>query len=200
MAFSTKLATSVADLFGMSETKVNNAHRYLREAGIVSKSGRGISAAQMTVDDCVTLLAAVMGSEHINDSVKAAGKVLALRADRDSAFRGKDPGRRLLSILQLDGDHHFKSALLRLFEITSGQHPLTDEIRFYVRIYYPKYSASISLRVRHYASLTISYGRQWKRHAQKHADEPTPQTGIDLVQMRQFTDRTVRRLAKVLSK
>src|SRR5664280_2654063 len=133
MAFSTKLATSVADLFGMSETKVNNAHRYLREAGMVSKSGRGISAAQMTVDDCVTLLAAMMGSEHINDSVKAAGKVLALRVGRDSAF--KEASWRLLSDLHLESDHNFKSALLRLFEITSGQHPLTDEIRFYVRIY-----------------------------------------------------------------
>ena len=198
MAVSTRLAMTVADLFGISETKANNAHRYLREAGMVSKSGRGISAAQMTVDDCVTLLAAVMGSEHINDSVKAAAKVLALRVDGDSA--SKEDSRRLLSNLHLESDHNFKSALLRLFEIVSVQNPLTDEIKFQVRVYYPRYSASISLRVRHYASLTISYGRQWKRHAQKHADEPTPQTGIDLVQMRQFSDRTVRRLAKVLSK
>lgn len=198
MAVSTQLATCVADLFGMSETKVNNAHRYLREAGMVSKSGRGISAAQMTVDDCVTLLAAVMGSEHINDSVKAAAKVLALRVDRDSAFN--EASWRLRSNLHLGSDHNFKDALLRLFEITSGQHPLADEIRFDVRVYYPRYSASISLRVRHYASLTISYGREWKRYAHKHADGLTPQTGVDLVQMRQFSDRTVRRLAKVLSK
>jgi hypothetical protein len=165
---------------------------------MVSKSGRGISAAQMTVDDCVTLLAAVMGSEHINDSVKAAAKVLALRVDGDSA--SKEASQRLLSNLHLESDHNFKSALLRLFEIVSVQNPLTDEIKFQVRVYYPRYSASISLRVRHYASLTISYGRQWKRHAQKLADEPTPQKGIDLVQMRQFSDRTFRRLAKVLSK
>ena len=157
MAFSTQLVTSVADLFGISETKVNNAHRYLREVGVVSKSGRGISAAQMTVDDCVTLLAAVMGSEHINDSVKVAAKVFALRVSRDSAF--KESSWRLLSELRLESDHSFKSASVRLFEITSGQHPLTDEIRFNVRVYYPVYSASISLRVRHYASLTISCGR-----------------------------------------
>lgn len=200
MAVSTQLAKSVADLFGMSETKVNNAHRYLREAGMVSKSGRGISAAQMTVDDCVTLLAAVMGSEHINDSMKAAARVLALRADRGSAFQGKDAGRRLLSTLHLDGDHNFKIALLRLFEIMGGHHPLMDEIRFHVRVYYPRYSASISFRIRHAVSQTISYGRQRQGQAQKHWDESTPQTGVDLVQMREFSDRTITRLAKVLSK
>jgi hypothetical protein len=200
MAASTQLATAVADLFGISATKVNNAHRYLREAGVVSKSGRGISAAQMTVDDCVTLLAAVMGSEHINNSAKAAAKILALRADRDSAFKAKDAGRRLLSNLHLDSDHNFKSALLRLFAIMDDHHPLMDAIRFHVRVYYPRYSASISFRIRHAVSQTILYGRQRQGQAQKHWDESAPQTGVDLVQMREFSDRTITRLAKVLSK
>jgi hypothetical protein len=62
MATSGELIETVADILGISKATVTTYYRSLREAGLVAKSGRGPSAAQMAARDAALLLVAAGGS------------------------------------------------------------------------------------------------------------------------------------------
>lgn len=67
MATSGELIKTVAEITGHPEARVNTYFRSLREAGLVTKGGRGPSAAKMTSRDAATLLTALMGSRFDNE-------------------------------------------------------------------------------------------------------------------------------------
>lgn len=70
MATSGDLIKTVAEITGHPDARVTTYFRSLREAGLVTKGGRGPSAAKMTFRDAATLLTALMGSRF--DSEPAA--------------------------------------------------------------------------------------------------------------------------------
>lgn len=72
MATSGELIKTVAQITGHPEARVVTYFRSLREAGLVTKSGRGPSAAHMTPRDAATLLTALLGSRFDNE---AAAKI-----------------------------------------------------------------------------------------------------------------------------
>lgn len=69
MASSGELIKVVAATLGLPEASVLVAFRNLRIAGLVSKSGRGNSAAKMTPKDAALLLLSVVGTTVIKDSL-----------------------------------------------------------------------------------------------------------------------------------
>jgi hypothetical protein len=70
MATPGKLIKVVADVLGIPEATATTYYRSLREAGLVTKSGRGPSAAKMTVRDAVQLLIAAGGSRAEKDTAE----------------------------------------------------------------------------------------------------------------------------------
>lgn len=226
MANSAELAEVAAQIFGMPLTSTVNSMRYLREAGMVSKAGRGTSAARMTIEDTVVFLAALLGSEQIKDSVQTASKVLSLRAGPASVWalsrmqgrlveRGY-PAEKPQKLLALEEAHTFKEVLVRLFEITvdevgkdrglwhptaylgrGGGNPIAaPEIR--VRVLYPRFSASVEVRIPKYWSESRVYGRGPAATARMMSNEFPRDRSVDLVQIREFSERTIQKLSHVL--
>jgi hypothetical protein len=226
VANSTELTAVAANVLGMPLISVVNSMRYLREAGMVSKSGRGTSAAQMTVEDTVILLASLTGSEQIKNSAEVANKVLSLRAgpatvralSRMQPRFGErlPPNDRPQKLLALEEAHTFKDVLIRLFEITADEadetknlwHPrlfrdrdmdraiAAPEIR--VRVFYPRFSASIEVRIPKYWIESRVYGRGPNATARMMSNEfPRDRSG-DLVSVHEFSERTIQKLSRLL--
>src|SRR5579864_4088243 len=63
MATPGELIRICADALCLSEVTVAAHYRNLREAGLVTKGGRGRSAPKSTVDDAAMLLVALLGAE-----------------------------------------------------------------------------------------------------------------------------------------
>jgi hypothetical protein len=180
----------------------------------------------MTVEDTVILLAALAGSEQIKDSAEAASKMLSLRSGPPSVWalsrmqlrygERRYPGDRPQKLLALEEAHTFKDVLVRLFEITAGEagkaenlwHPRlslgrdTDraisapEIR--VRVFYPRFSASVEVRIPKYWSESRVYGRGPNATARMMSNEFPRDRNIDLVQVREFSERTIQKLSRIL--
>ena len=68
MTVSTRLGQLVAEVLGVPETSTASHVRNLREAGLLSKTGRGVTAAHMTTRDAAHLLVAAAASLNIKDS------------------------------------------------------------------------------------------------------------------------------------
>ncbi|MHC2104128.1 hypothetical protein [Methylobacterium sp. CM6246] len=62
MALFRDLIRTIAEAEGISEMTVTGVGQYLRDAGLISKHGRGRAAAQMTIEDAVHLLIGVNAS------------------------------------------------------------------------------------------------------------------------------------------
>lgn len=63
-----ELQKKVAATLGVEDTEAATTWRVLREAGLVTKGGRGRSAAQVTPRDAATLISAICGSTTIKDA------------------------------------------------------------------------------------------------------------------------------------
>lgn len=74
MASPGELIKTVAEVFDVPEVTIASSYRALREAGYVTKGGRGRSAAHMTPRDAGALLIAICGSRFERE---AAGGVYA---------------------------------------------------------------------------------------------------------------------------
>lgn len=74
MATPGELVSRLAEVLAVSEVTLGSYYRNLREAGLVTKGGRGRSAAQMTAKDAAHLLMAVGGSRFEKE---AAAKIVA---------------------------------------------------------------------------------------------------------------------------
>ena len=63
-----ELQKKVAATLGVDDTEAATTWRVLREAGLVTKGGRGLSAAQVTHRDAAILIYAICGSTTIKDA------------------------------------------------------------------------------------------------------------------------------------
>jgi hypothetical protein len=180
----------------------------------------------MSVEDTVVLLAALAGSEQIKDSVETASTLLSLRSGPPSVWalsrmqrrygERRYPGDRPQKLLALEEAHTFKEVFVRLFEITADEvgeardlwHPraylgrgghkaiTAPEIR--VRVFYPRFSASIEVRIPKYWSESRVYGRGPNATARMMSNEFPRDRNIDLVQVREFSERTIQKLSRIL--
>jgi hypothetical protein len=80
MASPGELTKTVAHVLGIDPTTVANIYRGLREAGLVTKGGRGRSAAVVTPRDAAMLLLGVCSSDSVKDAASAAQEYAGLRA------------------------------------------------------------------------------------------------------------------------
>ena len=71
MALFRDLVRTIAEAEGISEMTVTGIGQYLRDAGLISKHGRGRAAAQMSTTDAVNLLIAVNACSLAKDGPEA---------------------------------------------------------------------------------------------------------------------------------
>ena len=120
MATPGELIKAVADVLHVPEVTISSYYRSLREAGFVTKGGRGRSAAQMTAADAAHLLMAVGGNRFEKESAaKIAEDYRRIRAShtvrRMALPTGERPG-------WLEGDWIENDAGTWLFEGFSIPH------------------------------------------------------------------------------
>ncbi|MFG1202223.1 hypothetical protein V5F29_07485 [Xanthobacter aminoxidans] len=126
MASPGDLVAAVAAVLGYPLVTISTYYRYLREAGLVTKGGRGPSAAQMSPRDAALLLLAVAASD---EAKTAAERTLAMGliplVDRS---RGRGQETSLLSVFDdLPPSHTFADALTMLLDC-AGQGSLQSAI------------------------------------------------------------------------
>jgi len=107
MATSGALIQTVAKTCWIPEVSVGTYYKLLREAGLTSKSGRGRSAAQMSVGDVANLLIALSSGQSAKEAPAMVDRVRRFQRHR-SYHKQRDgllPGARLQSLRQnvLDG-------------------------------------------------------------------------------------------------
>src|SRR5689334_4728902 len=68
------LVATIARVEGLPEPGVAQIARHVREAGLVSQSGRGLSAARMTIPDAANLLIAVNAAPMAKDAPRAVAR------------------------------------------------------------------------------------------------------------------------------
>lgn len=86
MAFFSDLVRAVAQAEGMDEMTVTGIGQYVRDAGYITKGGRGRSAAKMTSRDAANLLIAVNGTSLAKDAPSAVEKFRALITEARSVI------------------------------------------------------------------------------------------------------------------
>lgn len=109
MAFFNDLVRAIATAEGIDEMTVAGIGQYLREAGFISKGGRGRSAARMTPLDAAHMLIAVNGSDLAKD---AATSVIGYGQLSPVPFR-RD---QLAPVSKVFGDLKFSDALANLIK------------------------------------------------------------------------------------
>lgn len=124
MALASELVEVIADATGIEHATVARYARFAREAGLLSQSGRGKSAAQMRADDAVNLLICVLANgvaQEAANYVRNAGEMDVYHRDADHLDeRHLEAGQRkqlerTLPIL-FDREHTFPELLRALVE------------------------------------------------------------------------------------
>jgi hypothetical protein len=82
MATLSELVNIVARLEALDPRSVALLARYLREAGLITKRGRGLSAASMSVVDAANLLIAVNATKNVADAAKTVQTYRRLRPEQ----------------------------------------------------------------------------------------------------------------------
>lgn len=130
MATPGELITAIANILGIPEVTVASYYRSLREGGLVTKGGRGLSAPKMTTRDAVHLLLACGGARFERESAASVVRdYIKLRAAHSARWRGEvegwlenDEGVWILPMIQipqlqaLPPHHTFDDAFTALIE------------------------------------------------------------------------------------
>ena len=111
MAFFSDLVRAVAQAEGMDEMTVTGIGQYLRDEGMITKGGRGRSAARMSSQDAANLLIAVNGTALAKDAPKAVNAFRALETQPMSLEFTSNPFAELST-----GTRSFGTALERLLD------------------------------------------------------------------------------------
>jgi len=138
MATPGQLIATLSESLGLPERSVAWTYRLLREAGQVSKNGRGKAAAQVTAADAAMLLIACPGHLPMLGRVEAA-RVFAMLKPKagfsmDGPVLGGGPGawRTMSKVFPVLGalpdDHNVKDAVSALVT-EAGKAPLVDILR-----------------------------------------------------------------------
>jgi hypothetical protein len=192
MPTSVELVDTVAAALNWERTEVFNHARNLREAGVVTKGGRGITAPQMNILDVANLICAVLAARRVKESSEAAKGLAGLKGVRRAFRVPENNGLRFYRVIDRDGLLRLKAghsvqegmaALLALFaredELKAEwaqQQPYVDaELTAEFIVYYPKYYASISVRMEGVVSESWTYSlpRTGKRKGTSHREGPS---------------------------
>jgi len=119
MATPGELVKVTATVLGLPEAYVASTYRMLREAGLVTKGGRGPSAAKMTARDAATLLGGILGTGQIVDAANAVGRFLNMRDLRHSP---PTPFQRhkIAGLADLPAGHSFLDALEAIISVATA--------------------------------------------------------------------------------
>jgi hypothetical protein len=205
MAIAQEMAETVASLAGKPATATINHLRNLRDAGLISKNGRGPSAARMDVDDAVMLLLATAGTERLKDSVSVAEELSSLRTTATSqTWHRKEWRTAGRTILVLPSDHTLADALRCAFYVSAlvlglktgsaAEYVLLPmaEIKrkpiLFVEICYPSFSATVEIEVPRTVRETWRYGPR------------RPKTDKEFTRSCRFGSATFDALNKLLAK
>lgn len=135
MATSGELIDETARLMAFPRNAVLYPYRVLRENGVVTKGGRGRSAAQVTARDAASLLIAIAGASQIKDTISAWHDYANLQAQ--TAEGGEPVGERKPEwtcaalpphMKELPAGHSFLDALAALI-VTASDGTLSSIIR-----------------------------------------------------------------------
>jgi hypothetical protein len=174
MPTSVELVDTVAAALNWERTEVFHHARNLREAGAVTKGGRGITAPQMNILDGANLICAVLAARRVKDSSEAAKGLARLKGVRKALRVPEKNGLRFYRYVDTDGllclkaGHNVQegmAALLALFaredelkaEWAQYQPYVDAELTAEFIVYYPKYYASISVRMEGIISESWTY-------------------------------------------
>src|SRR5690606_29464750 len=93
MATPGELIKAVADVLHVPEVTISSYYRSLREAGLVTKGGRGRSAAKMTAADAAHLLIAVGGARFERETADSVVRdYLRLQMSHSARWLGQEEG------------------------------------------------------------------------------------------------------------
>jgi hypothetical protein len=117
MANPGELIVTMGDLLGWSTERVTYQYRLLREAGMVTKVGRGFSAAKVTAGDAAALLIAALGELPALDNGSTAWSQFAFaRCETDLDMPYAQLVGHLDNLAALPREHTLLHALTALVE------------------------------------------------------------------------------------
>lgn len=179
MTIAQELAETIASLADKPATVTINHMRNLRDAGLITKHGRGFSAARMETNDAIMLLLATAGTERLKESVDVAEALASLRADEPLQTWHRREWRDGGTALALPGNHTFAEGLRCAFGISALSLGLPTECaparqsmgfisnrkpRLSVEVFYPWFAATIEIDIPRLVRETWRYG---PRHPKK---------------------------------
>lgn len=157
MAFPAELVATVARAFGLPEASVSQFDRYLADAGLRLRGGKGRSAAKMTPTDAANLMIAAAASDASSDgpanviafsTLRYAAAVLSSVNDpEDTALAGPWSAgvSPLPALAALPTWHSFGDALVALVgAVGSWNH---DDVAITITLARPVIEATIEIRV-----------------------------------------------------
>jgi hypothetical protein len=180
VAIASELATITASMADKPEAVAIHHLRNLRDAGLISKSGRGPSAAQMEIKDAALLLLAMAGTERLKDSVVTATTLGNLRAESFKQIWQRKQYRTRRAIFPLGEKHTlleflgcaFASSAIELgirvedqdasdliYLIRSLQRTYPKPARFSFDILYPIFGAILEIEIPNLVRETWYFGR-----------------------------------------
>ena len=131
MARSTELGNVVAEVLGIRPTTAASHVRNLREAGLLTKTGRGITGAHMSPRDAAHLLIAATCSQDVQDSVETVHRYWKLRG-------GAVTEDFFPALAALGEQHTFADVLATLLDAPSIQFLAADpKSTVFVTLNYP---------------------------------------------------------------
>lgn len=143
MARAAELVDLIAALTAIDHATVTRHARFVREAGYLSQSGRGLSAAHMSAGDAAHLLAAIMNNGIAQDAatvLKHIGNMEVFSADVDKVQENASPDmlsrlRAILPVL-LDREHSFVEMLTGILELAADDPAMFEERTRHSSIYF----------------------------------------------------------------
>ena len=139
MARSTELGECVAGVLGLWPTTTASHVRNLREAGLLTKTGRGITGAHMVARDAAYLLIAATCSQDVKDSVDTVQRYGKLRHVGNA-------WRDFPALAALGEQHTFADALATLLDSASIQF-LADDPKSTVSVTFDHPNTGVVLKV-----------------------------------------------------
>ena len=174
MAVSTQLGERVAQVLGLRPTTTASHVRNLREAQLLTKTGRGITGAHMSPRDAAHLLIAANCSQDVKDSVDTVRRYGKLphsgRAVSDESYP---------ALAALGDQHSFADALTALLDEPSIRFLAADGAStVFVTFEYPNPEVRLQITT-HGSEIERQYKTPWSPKAKN-------------LNRARFGDRTVR--------
>lgn len=160
MATSGELIDATSRVLGIPRATVETYYRSLREAGLVTKGGRGPSAAKMTPRDAAHLLVACGGARFereaaasvVQDYLRLQSSHAARRLHEEEYYTELDGGWWTLpedpvpQLISLGKNHNFADAITALMDaVILRELPFTNSYMIEIRFHGPVPAGSISL-------------------------------------------------------